>query len=140
MSAALLPDSAPSPTGSGAERRRHERLDFRTAVIAIVDGPDGFCCLRCQTDDVSFEGARLICFDPLPAPTLFLRILMPGLAERFVEADVVNERIHSELRIGAGRESRYIYGVRFRRIVSDAETLELLRIAAAPASEGGAGI
>ena len=49
---------------------------------------------------------------------------MPGLAEQFVEAEVVNDRVQTELRIGSGRECRYIYGVRFRRVVSDAATLE----------------
>lgn len=137
MSAALKPDSFSSPAESIEDRRRHARMDYRTAVLAIVDGPDGLHCLRCQSDDLSFEGARLVCFEPLPSADLFLRILMPGLAEQFVEAEVVNDRVQTELRIGSGRECRYIYGVRFRRVVSDAATLEQLRIAIAPPSDNG---
>lgn len=140
MSADLLPESFPSPAASGSERRRHERMDYRTAVLAIAGGADDLHCIRCQTDDLSFEGARLVCHDPLPSSALFLRILMPGLAEQFVKAEVVNERVQSELRIGAGRECRYIYGVRFQRVVTDAALLEQLRSAAATPADGGAGI
>lgn len=140
MSAELLPESFPSPAATGSERRRHERMDYRTAVLAIAGGDDGLQCIRCQSDDLSFEGARLVCLDRLPSSALFLRILMPGLAEQFVEAEVVNERVHSELRIGAGRECRYIYGVRFQRVVKDEALLKQLRSAAAQPSENGEGI
>jgi hypothetical protein len=117
---------------AGTNRRRHERLEFRTAVTAIVGTPGAFHCLRCQTDDVSFEGARLVCFESIPRQPLYLRILMPGLSERFVEAEIVNERAYSDLRFGGGAKSRYIYGVRFRRIVVDESLLNELRSAATP--------
>ena len=52
MSAALKPDSFSSPAESIEDRRRHARMDYRTAVLAIVDGPDGLHCLRCQSDDL----------------------------------------------------------------------------------------
>lgn len=138
--------AAPSPeresVSTGAERRRHERLDFRTVVVAIVPGADGLRCVRCQTDDLSFEGARLVCFERLDAQAVFLRILMPGLSERFVEAQIANQRVHSELRFGVGVENRYIYGVRFRRVVTDLELLDRLRAAAdpRPQADRGAGI
>jgi len=115
---------------NGVNRRRHERIDFRTAAVAIIGEADQFRCVRCQTDDVSFEGARLICFEQLPSSQVYLRILMPGLSERFVEADIVNERQISELRFGVGLEARYLYGVRFRRVVTDALLLAQLQTAA----------
>jgi hypothetical protein len=133
MSATSSPQQAsPEALGpaDGANRRRHDRIDYRTAAVAIIGTPDQFRCLRCQTDDVSFEGARLICFEPLNSQSIYLRILMPGLSERFVEADVVNEREVSELRFGVGLASRYLYGVRFRRVITDATLLEQLRNAA----------
>lgn len=138
MSAALSPNTtspvqplAQSPT-SGDNRRRHDRLDFRTAVVAIVSEPTGLRCIRCQTNDVSFEGARLVCFEPIPTKLVYLRILMPGLSEKFVEAEIVNQRVHSDLRIGTGRVSRHIYGVRFVRLITDAALLDQLqRMAAA---------
>ena len=115
----------------GANRRRHDRLDYRTAVVAIVSEPAGLRCIRCQTNDVSFEGARLICFEALPTKTVYLRILMPGLSEKFVEAEIVNQRMQSDLRIGTARVSRHIYGVRFLRLIADAAMLDQLHAAAA---------
>lgn len=148
MHAALIPDTSapvpsPQPEAAGApDRRRHERLDFRTAVVAIVQTADSLRLVRCQTDDLSFEGARLVCFEPLQARAVYLRILMPGLSERFVEAQIANQRVHSELRFGVGVENRYIYGVRFRRVVTDPELLDQLRTAAdpRPQADRGAGI
>lgn len=134
MSATLSPKSSPhlqhETTAAASNRRRHDRFDFRTAVVAIVSEPTGFRCIRCQTDDLSFEGARLVCFEPIPTKSIFIRILMPELAERFMEAEIMNERVQSELRIGAGRVKRYTYGVRFSRVISDAAMLDQLHIAA----------
>jgi hypothetical protein len=136
MNAALSPKPLPGHAPlegepDGANRRRHDRLDYRTAVVAIVSEPTGFRCIRCQTNDVSFEGARVVCFEPIPTTSVYLRILMPGLSEKFVEAEIVNQRVQSDLRIGAGRVSRHIYGVRFLRLVSDAAMLDQLQVAAA---------
>jgi hypothetical protein len=130
MSATLSPISSSEPVSTASNRRRHDRFDFRTAVVAIVSEPTGFRCIRCQTDDLSFEGARLVCFEPIPTKSVFVRILMPELAERFMEAEIMNERVQSELRIGAGRVKRYTYGVRFKRVISDAAMLDQLHIAA----------
>jgi hypothetical protein len=102
-------------------------MDYRTAAQVLIPDPAGFRCIRCQTDDVSFEGARLICFEALGAKLVYLRILMPGLAERFVEAEIVNERQVSELRIGVGRQSRFTYGVQFRKIVDDPALIAQLK-------------
>lgn len=135
MSATLEMRSVVPATEPGAERRRHERLDFRTAVVAIVDNEEGLHCVRCQSDDLSFEGARLVCFEPFASTTVYLRILMPGLSEQFVEAEVVNERAHTELRFGSGLETRYIYGVRFRRVVAETDLVEQLRMAATPSPQ-----
>lgn len=126
----------PADLQTAVNRRRHERVDFRTAAVVIIATDDRLRCVRCQTDDVSFEGAQLISFEPLRAQSLYLRILMPGLSERFVEADVVNEREISELRIGVGRQSRFIYGVRFRRVVADKVLLDQLHAASRPPHPG----
>lgn len=139
MSAALKSKAAVPAADSDLERRRHERLDFRTAVVAIEDRDDGLYCVRCQSDDLSFEGARLVCFEPLSTTAVYLRILMPGLSERFVEADIMNERVHTELRFGSGLEKRYIYGVRFRRVVTETSLIERLHAAAAPPVQAGNG-
>jgi hypothetical protein len=124
---AALPETA----SAGVNRRRHDRMDYRTAALVVISGDDGFRCFRCQTDDVSFEGAKLICFETIPAKVVYLRILMPGLSERFVEAEIVNERQTSELRIGVGRVSRNTYGVRFNKIVDDPALFEQLKSVAA---------
>lgn len=138
-SSPVVRTSTAQPDGGDValNRRRHERVDFRTAAVAIIPTADTFRCVRCQTDDVSFEGARLIGFEPLPTKLLYLRILMPGLSERFVEANVVNEREVSELRIGVGRQMRYIYGVRFCRVVTEPALIEQLN-AASRAPQPGA--
>ena len=127
-----LPASAPQPEPeSGVNRRRHDRMDYRTAALVVIPCEDGFRCFRCQTDDVSFEGAKLICFEEIPGKVVYLRILMPGLSERFVEAEIKNQRQISELRIGVGRSSRHIYGVRFRKIVDEPGLVQQLQSIAA---------
>src|SRR4029079_13814844 len=100
-------------------RRRHERVPFLTAVVAIFQIDDRYQCVRCQSDDLSFEGARLVCFEPLGARSVFLRILMPGLSEQFVESEIISERSHAEVRAGRASQTRFVYGLRFRRVVTD---------------------
>jgi len=122
----VLPDVAVN----GVNRRRHDRMDYRTAAMVVIAADDGFRCFRCQTDDVSFEGAKLICFEAIPANRVYIRILMPGLSDRFVEAEIVNDRQSSELRIGVGRVARFTYGVRFHKIVDDPALFEQLQAVA----------
>lgn len=131
--------SAPAPNEQGANRRQHDRLDYRAAVVVIADEPGGFRCLRCRSNDLSVSGARLICQEPLTSRLVYLRILMPGLAERFVEAEIVNERVESELRIGFGIRQHHVYGVTFRRVIREPSLLERLRAAAGTFRAGAGG-
>jgi hypothetical protein len=122
-------------------RRQHDRVDYHTAVTVIADSSDGFYCIRSRSSDLSATGVRIVCHEPLPGPSVFLRILMPELSERFVEAEMVNERREELARIGRPSDSRYVYGLRFKRFVSEQGMLDRLRIVASshavPAAASG---
>jgi hypothetical protein len=129
----------PNAHAPGADnRRRHDRMNYHTAVTVIADGPDGFCCIRSRSSDLSATGVKIVCHEPLTTPSVFLRILLPELSERFVEAEVVNNRREELERIGHPSHSRYIYGLRFKSFVSDRGMLDRLRIASVSHSSAAA--
>lgn len=142
MSARSSELSTPRPRAS-ANRREHDRVDYHTAVTVIADSPEGFRCIRSRSSDLSANGVRIVCQEPLPGPNVFLRILIPELSERFVEAEVVNERREDRVRLGHPSHTSYVYGLRFKRFVSDQEMLGRLRVAASspasPAEHAAAG-
>lgn len=107
-------------------------MDYHTAVTVIVNGDDGFHCIGSRSSDLSATGVKILCHQRLTGTSVFLRILLPELSERFVEAEVVNERCEELERIGRPSSRRYVYGLRFKRFVSDQSILDLLKIAATP--------
>jgi hypothetical protein len=106
-------------------------MNYHTAVTVIADGADGFFCIRSRSSDLSATGVKIVCHEPLPTRGVFLRILLPELSERFVEAEVVNHRCEELERIGRPSHSRHVYGLRFKSFVSDRAMLDRLRIATA---------
>ncbi len=133
--------TAPASPANEEENRRHNvRVEYHTAVTVIADGDDGFYCIRSRSSNLSATGARIVCQEPLPVRTVYLRILMPELAERFVEAQVVNEHVKEVSRLGRTAELQYVYGLKFVRFVSEQGILDRLRIVAASRSPSPAQI
>ena len=123
----------PSPTTSvrGAERRKHCRMAYHTAVTAFVADNESLEVNRCWLSDISATGARVHSSQPFAARQLFLRILMDGLQGRIVLAEIANTRLQPSDPIGDRRRLQYIYGVRFKSFVSDASILDRLHSALA---------
>ena len=141
MSATPRHPSAPAaPVPVEENRRQMVRIEYHTAVTVIANGEDGFFCIRSRSSNLSASGARIVCHEPLPSRTVFLRILMPELSERFVEADVVNEQVEEVHRLGRPTDRRYVYGLRFCRFVSENGILDQLRVVAASRSPSPAQI
>lgn len=141
MSVTPRPPSAPAASVPLEENRRQTvRIEYHTAVTVIANGEDGFYCIRSRSSDLSAAGARIVCQEPLPSRTVFLRILMPELAERFVVADVVNEQVEEVSRLGRRSDKSYVYGLRFSRFVSEQAILDQLRVVAASRSPSPAQI
>lgn len=112
---------------SGADRRQDFRADLRTVVNIYTEesrkaSPPQF--MRGWSEDVSATGARLTTIDPIQGSRVWLRFLAQGQSECFIEADIV--------RVGTFPRSQFrsneiwnSYGVRFSRLLSEAEFLEL---------------
>lgn len=109
----------------------NRRKDFRADLRAVVNvytaesrkaTPPQF--LRAWSQDVSATGARLSTIEPLDGHRVWLKFLAQGQNDCIVEADVVRTEVipPSPFRTNPILNS---YGVRFRRILSDAEFLEL---------------
>ena len=108
-------------------RRKDYRADLRTVVNVYTAEsrratPPHF--LRAWSQDVSATGARLSTIEPLDGERVWLRFVGQGQNDCIVEADVVRTEAipPSPFRTNPILNS---YGVRFRRILSDAEFLEL---------------
>ena len=96
----------------------------------IADSPEGFHCMRSRSSDLSATGVKIVCQEPLQRPSVFLRILLPELSERFVEAVAVNQRQVELPRIGRPSSIQYVYGLRFEG--SEQGMLDRLRLASTP--------
>lgn len=113
-----------------ARDRRHPRFEYHTAVTVVSGGPQGFVAVRARSADISAGGAKIVCEEEVNAVPIYLRILIPELADTFVEAEIVNSSIRNVRRGGNGGSQEYIYCTRFRQFVSDKQMLDDLRHAA----------
>ena len=126
-------DTTSPPAGgpSGSEQdRRHQRFRYHTAVTVVTDGPEGFVAVRARSDDISAGGAKIVCDERITSQRVYLRILIPELADTFVEAEVVNSRNETVTRLGTDGGERFTYNTRFQKFVSDRAMLDVLRVAA----------
>jgi hypothetical protein len=134
--------SRPSPgangerRGANGERRARPRTEYHTVATIFAQGPDGLTAYRGWSQDIGGGGARLLCCDRLPSKTLYLRLLLPEMDGRFIEAEVVNEQVSEYGRFRRRQAPKYEYGVRFVRVVSDAELLEALAAVSTLAAPG----
>ena len=110
----------------GSDRRSGERMPYRTMVTALVADGRQFEAQRCWLVDISTTGARVHSRKPIPSLTLFLRIVLDDLSNRYVRAEIVNERVGRSDRVYDRGSAQYEYGVRFIEIVSAPEILEQL--------------
>ena len=81
--------------------------------------------------DISVSGASLLCREPPEVGTVYLKVLMPKLARRFIEAEVVNCRVDGSLRIANRPAEWRLVGVRFVGYVADPQLLQRLEAATA---------
>jgi len=109
-------------------RRRDRRTEYHTVVTIVAAGDAGLQSYKAWLVDISAGGALLLCAGRVPSRKLYLQILLPKLAKRFVEADVVNSRSQTGLKIARRQPDRRLLGVRFAGYVADPDLLEELRL------------
>lgn len=112
-------------------RRRDRRTAFHTIVTIVAKGDSALQAHKAWLVDISAGGALLLCTGRVPGRTLYLQILLPKLARRFVEASVVSARAERGLKIARRQPNRQLLGVRFAGYVADPKLLEELRAAVA---------
>ena len=109
------------------DRRKDFRADLRTVVNVYTTAsrsvsPPTFT--RAWSEDVSATGSQIISIDPISETRIWLKFLIPGQSDCFIEAEIVR----------SGRVSRsqfrttdmlHCYGVRFCRLMTEQEFLEL---------------
>lgn len=112
---------------SGAERRIDHRAELRTVVNIYTEEsrqatPPQFT--RGWSEDVSATGARLITNDPIVGTCVWLKFLAQGQDHCFIEAEIVRAQQfpRSQFR---NNDMMNSYGVRFSRLLSEQEFLEL---------------
>ncbi|MEW4526079.1 PilZ domain-containing protein [Maioricimonas sp. JC845] len=127
-------DTAPS------DRREFNRTDFQTAVTAIhvtdnSKGEQSVVTFRAWSQDISPAGARLITREPIDCQRLYLKFLLPEIGDRFIEAEIVNVGEEVQKTFSGNVRRMPAYGVRFLRMVEDAEIEPLLAAADSPTTQ-----
>ena len=80
--------------------------------------------MRGWSEDVSATGARLITIEPISGTRVWLKFLAQGQDHCFIEAEVVRAQQFSRSQFRAN-DMMNSYGVRFSRLLSEQEFLEL---------------
>jgi hypothetical protein len=114
-----------------ANRRRDRRTQYHTVVTIVSVTGESLQTHKSWLVDISASGALLLCAGRVPGRKLYLRILLPKLAQRFVEADVISSRAETGLKIAHRQPDRQLLGVRFAGYVAEPELLKQLRTAVA---------
>jgi c-di-GMP-binding flagellar brake protein YcgR len=109
------------------DRRRDFRAELRTVVNIYTEESlkaTPAQAVRGWSDDISATGARLTTIDEIQGSRIWLKFVAQGQGECFIEADIV--------RVGKVSRSQFrsndmlnSYGVRFLRMLSEAEFLEM---------------
>jgi len=108
-----------------SERRRDHRAQLRTVVniyteASMAKDPPEF--VRGWSEDISATGAKLITVDPIQDKNLWLRFLLPGQPPCFIQAEVMRGE---QAERGFKSQAMHWYGVRFQRLLSEKEFMEL---------------
>lgn len=109
-----------------SERRQDHRAQLRTVVniyteATMAKAPVEY--IRAWSEDVSATGAKLITTDPLEEKNVWLKFLMPGSEPCFIEAEVMRGEALTKGPFQA--RAMNWYGVRFTRLMSENEFMEL---------------
>jgi len=107
------------------------RIDFRAELRTVVKvyttqsletTPATF--LRAWSEDISATGARLISQEPVTGDRVWLKFLGQGQGDCFIEAHIIRRGLipRSHFR---PQDKLNAYGVRFVRLMSEQEFLEL---------------
>ncbi len=80
--------------------------------------------MRGWSEDVSATGARLITIDPISGTRVWLKFLAQGQDHCFIEAEIVRAQQFSRSQFRSN-DMMNSYGVRFSRLLSEQEFLEL---------------
>ncbi len=112
---------------SGADRRIDFRAELRTVVNIYTEesrqaAPAQF--MRGWSEDVSATGARLITIEPISGTRVWLKFLAQGQDHCFIEAEIVRAQQFPRSQFRAN-DMMNSYGVRFSRLLSEQEFLEL---------------
>ena len=109
------------------DRRQDYRADIRTVVNvytleSLATIPATF--MRAWSEDISATGARLMTEGPINADRVWLKFLGQGESDCFIEADIIRRGLipRSHFRT---KDKLNAYGVRFLRLLSEPEFLEL---------------
>jgi len=109
------------------DRRQDFRADLRTVVNVYT--PESLATIpatfmRAWSEDISATGARLITEGPISADRVWLKFLGQGESDCFIEADIIRRGLipRSHFRT---KDKLNAYGVRFLRLLSKSEFLEL---------------
>lgn len=109
------------------DRRMDFRADLRTVVNvytpeSLETTPATF--MRAWSEDISATGARLISLDPIDGDRVWLKFLAQGQIDCFIEADIVRRGLVARSHFRT-HDKMNAYGVRFLRLLSEQEFLEL---------------
>ena len=109
------------------DRRMDFRADLRTVVNvytpeSLATTPATF--MRAWSEDISATGARLIIQEPISGDRVWLKFLAQGQADCFIEADIVRRGFFARSHFRTSDQLN-TYGVRFLRLLSESEFLEL---------------
>lgn len=108
-----------------SERRRDHRAQLRTVVNiytpqTMKQDPPEF--IRAWSEDISATGAKLITKEELLDKSFWLKFLVPGRAPCYIQAEVMRGEQAAR---GIKSQSMHWYGVRFMRLLSEPEFMEL---------------
>ena len=109
------------------DRRMNFRADLRTVVNvytpdSLSTTPPSFA--RAWSEDISATGAQLISDNEIESDKVWLKFLAQGKDDCFIEAEIVRRGMvpRSHFRT---KDKLHSYGVRFLRLLSESEFLEL---------------
>lgn len=121
----------PAQSATQKVSRQERRTEFHTVVTVVTEVMGELRPHKAWLQDISVGGASLLCRELPEAGPVYLRVLMPKLAGRFIEADVVNSRVDGRLRIANRPAEWRLVGVRFVGYVADPVLLQRLEAALA---------
>jgi hypothetical protein len=118
-------------TTMSVDNRISERVSLRTSVTTIARDADGRPIVyKAWTDDISLYGARLLCQQPIEADKICLRVVIPGMKERFLNGKIVRRSVVEPQTFLKQESEMHAYGVEFVGICSPQETAVLSEIIA----------